>query len=112
MSVLPYLPLSLTALFISLRRAGETNIRLYRLYGRVSVLSTSLVSELTPCGSGFGRQMINTPMVILWPNGDGTITVSQRQASGHTMPQVVDAPPRLANVSMASSSVSNYLFGL
>jgi len=41
--------------------------------------------------------MAGTPMVIMWPNADGSITLSQRQASGHVQPTVVSAPPRTAS---------------
>lgn len=40
--------------------------------------------------------MANTPMVIMWPNSDGSTTLSQRQASAEVMPTVVASPPRVA----------------
>ncbi|WVF69342.1 hypothetical protein IAT40_004118 [Kwoniella sp. CBS 6097] len=55
---------------------------------------------------GFGTTMTNTPMIIAWPNSDGSITVSQRQASGHVMPKVVSSPPRKASL-LTSASFSN-----
>ncbi len=51
--------------------------------------------------------MANTPMVIMWPNSDGSITLSQRQASAEIMPTVVSNPPRTATL---ESSLS-YLTG-
>nr|XP_019012657.1 uncharacterized protein I206_02152 [Kwoniella pini CBS 10737]OCF51438.1 hypothetical protein I206_02152 [Kwoniella pini CBS 10737] len=35
---------------------------------------------------GFGNSMINSPMVIVWPNSDGSITLSQRKANNHVTP--------------------------
>jgi len=49
-------------------------------------------------GMGFGNTMANTPMVIVWPNSGGNITLSQRQASGHIMPTVVANPPNAATL--------------
>ena len=57
-------------------------------------------------GSGFGKFMANTPMVIVWPNPDGSITLSQRQAPGHVMPTVVANPPNVATLSPSLSTVS------
>ncbi|KLO16026.1 hypothetical protein SCHPADRAFT_823713 [Schizopora paradoxa] len=59
-----------------------------------------------PVPSGFGSQMANTPMVIMWANSDGSITLSQRQASGHVMPTVVSSPPRVATAQPTLSSTS------
>ncbi|WVQ80714.1 hypothetical protein IAT38_002819 [Cryptococcus sp. DSM 104549] len=55
---------------------------------------------------GFGSTMTSSPMVIAWPNSDGSITLSQRSASQHTMPTVVSSPPRKASL-ISSSSFSN-----
>ncbi|TFK91609.1 hypothetical protein K466DRAFT_515061 [Polyporus arcularius HHB13444] len=56
---------------------------------------------------GFGVQMTNTPMVIMWPNsGDGSITISQRKAPGEVMPTVDSSPPRVANVDAAASDLT------
>ena len=48
--------------------------------------------------SGFGSQMANTPMVILWQATNGTTILSQRQPSGRVEPQPVTHPPRQASV--------------
>lgn len=48
--------------------------------------------------------MANTPMVIMWKNDDGTVTISQRQASSQVMPTVVPNPPRTAAVDTAQTS--------
>ncbi|GJE90223.1 CBD9-like protein [Phanerochaete sordida] len=47
---------------------------------------------------GFGQQMANSPMVILWPNSDGSITLSQRKAPAEVMPTVDQNPPRIATL--------------
>ncbi|KAI0779570.1 hypothetical protein C8Q74DRAFT_1198609 [Fomes fomentarius] len=56
--------------------------------------------------SGFGAQMAGSPMVIMWPNSDGTITLSQRSASGEVMPTLVSNPPRVAAVDAAASDLT------
>ncbi|KIJ39420.1 hypothetical protein M422DRAFT_49570 [Sphaerobolus stellatus SS14] len=55
---------------------------------------------------GFGGQMANTPMVILWPNTDGSITLSQRQAPAQIMPTVVSNPPFVATAAPSLSSLT------
>lgn len=50
--------------------------------------------------------MANTPMVIVWPNSDGTVTISQRKAPAEQMPTVDSSPPRTATLDMAASSLS------
>ena len=63
--------------------------------------------------SGFGTSMTNSQMVIMWPNKDGSVTVSQRKASSHTQPQVDRAPQRTAQTHLAISAVSScvsYIF--
>lgn len=47
--------------------------------------------------------MANTPMVIMWPNSDGTVTLSPRKAPGEVMPTVDTAPPRTATAQPSSS---------
>ncbi|KAJ7620296.1 hypothetical protein FB45DRAFT_929900 [Roridomyces roridus] len=63
-------------------------------------------------GMGFGQIMAGSPMVIMWPNWDGTITISQRQASSEVMPEVVANPPRIATLSndLSTSSSSGATF--
>jgi hypothetical protein len=46
-------------------------------------------------------------MVIMWPNHDGSVTLSQRIATGHTEPQVLQNPPRPATQYLQLSSVSS-----
>ncbi|RXW25643.1 hypothetical protein EST38_g232 [Candolleomyces aberdarensis] len=57
-------------------------------------------------GMGFGSSMAGSPMVIMWPNSDGSITLSQRQASGEVEPQVVSSPPRVATLQQSLSVTS------
>lgn len=64
-------------------------------------------------GMGFGQSMVNTPMVIMWSNPDGTVTMSQRTASSHSEPSVDSNPPRVATLvnSLTSVSGQNPSFG-
>ncbi|ORY28521.1 hypothetical protein BCR39DRAFT_535096 [Naematelia encephala] len=64
------------------------------------------LSEFGWIAIGFGSQMNGSPMIITWPNSDGTFTLSQRQASGHNAPKVVSSPARKATL-LSSSSFSN-----
>ncbi|KAG8745774.1 hypothetical protein FRC10_007035 [Ceratobasidium sp. 414] len=51
--------------------------------------------------------MAGSPMVIMWPNSDGTITLSQRETSAdHNDPQVVANPPRVASLRTDLSSLT------
>ncbi|KAF8760341.1 Homocysteine S-methyltransferase [Rhizoctonia solani] len=48
---------------------------------------------------GFGESMVGSPMVIMWANEDGTLVLSQREATvAHAQPQVVSTPPRVAAI--------------
>jgi len=42
--------------------------------------------------------MVGSHMVVLWRNDDESITLSQRYATGHIEPQVVENPPRIASL--------------
>jgi len=66
----------------------------------------SLRSSVGWMAMGFGTRMANTPMVIMWANSDGNMTLSQRQASGHVMPTVVSSPPRTATAQSSLSVLS------
>ncbi|KAH9926649.1 uncharacterized protein BXZ73DRAFT_102905 [Epithele typhae] len=55
---------------------------------------------------GFGSQMANTPMVIMWSNSDGSVTLSQRKAPSEVMPTVDSSPPRAASVDMSAVALS------
>ncbi|KAG8895682.1 hypothetical protein FRC01_012249, partial [Tulasnella sp. 417] len=52
---------------------------------------------------GFGSRMPDTPIVVTWPNDDGSITLSQRQAPAHIMPTVVDNPAQTATLEWDNS---------
>lgn len=56
---------------------------------------------------GFGTQMANSPMVIMWTNSDGSITLSQREAPAEVMPTVVNNPPNVATLDMALSDAKD-----
>jgi hypothetical protein len=46
---------------------------------------------------GFGTQMVNTPIILMWRDpSSGKAVLSQRQTSRYAMPQVVSDPPRVA----------------
>lgn len=55
--------------------------------------------------SGFGSHMAGSPMVIMWSNSDGTITLSQRSASSEVQPKLDSNPPRVASLLTNLSSV-------
>ncbi|KAI5124526.1 hypothetical protein M0805_003050 [Coniferiporia weirii] len=46
--------------------------------------------------TGFGTQMEDARMVIMWTNSDGSITLSQRTAAGLVEPEPDPSPPRVA----------------
>ncbi|QRV75581.1 cytochrome b561 domain-containing protein [Ceratobasidium sp. AG-Ba] len=56
--------------------------------------------------SGFGTGMVGSPMVILWPNADGTITLSQVRITAHAEPQVVSSPARVASLQTSFSTLT------
>jgi hypothetical protein len=68
---------------------------------------TQSALELTLRSSGFGDSMTTSQMVIMWPNKDGSVTLSQRKASSHTQPQLDQAPQRTARTHLNISAVSN-----
>lgn len=78
----------------------DGGVRLYIL------LRSVFFSQCFALRSGFGSQMANTPMVIMWPNSDGTITLSQRKAPAEVMPTVDSSPPRTASAQSALSVLS------
>jgi hypothetical protein len=49
--------------------------------------------------------MSDSKMVIMWPNRDGQVTISQRTATGHSEPKVDANPPRVATTYLALSAV-------
>ena len=89
------------------RHAGEHWHAKRRLDGNVNTLLLSIIvtSKSWKSHRGFGTSMTNAAMVIMWPNSDGTITLSQRRAPAYSLPIVDRNPPRVANVLAASSDV-------
>ncbi|KAI0644677.1 hypothetical protein C8Q79DRAFT_1011697 [Trametes meyenii] len=69
-------------------------------------MQSNTTSELGWMAMGFGSVMTNTPMVIMWPNSDGSITLSQRKAPGETMPTVDASPPRTATSDPGASAIT------
>ena len=55
---------------------------------------------------GFGASMVGSDMVVMWPNEDGGITLSQRFADSYSEPTIVQSPARVATVSESLSSTS------
>ena len=58
---------------------------------------------------GFGSQMTNTPMVIMWVNNN-QVVLSQRKAATEAMPTVDASPPRTATLATSLSVVSKSFF--
>lgn len=56
--------------------------------------------------SGFGTIMADSAMIIMWPNSDGSVTMSQRNATGLVEPLVDPLPPRVATKFAPLISVS------
>jgi hypothetical protein len=57
--------------------------------------------------SGFGSQMVNTPMVLMWRDPPGKAVLSQRQTSQYVMPQVVSNPSRVATALQYKTSTTS-----
>lgn len=53
--------------------------------------------------------MTDAKMVITWPNSDGSITLSQRTATGLVEPDPDPNPPRIATVYNPLTNVGLYL---
>ncbi|TFK26447.1 hypothetical protein FA15DRAFT_667538 [Coprinopsis marcescibilis] len=66
------------------------------------LITYQLTNKLDPpekvgwMGIGFGVQMTKTHMVVLWKNGDNSMTVSHRYAMYYMEPYVLKDPPRVA----------------
>jgi hypothetical protein len=54
--------------------------------------------------------MVNSEMVITWPNDDGSATLSQRKATMHAMPQVNPAPSRIAKLAVDDVKVDKLYY--
>ncbi|KAL6303522.1 hypothetical protein BKA93DRAFT_818015 [Sparassis latifolia] len=70
------------------------------------VLQTTNAAPLGYMAIGLGTVMAKSPMVVMWSNSDGTITLSQRESSSHAMPTVVANPPFTATSDPNLSSLS------
>lgn len=90
------------------RYSAKPGIRQPGLDGHVGSLMFRIVKdpELILPSRGFGQSMTNSPMVIMWPNSDGSITLSQRTAPGEVMPTVDSSPPRVATAEPALSGLT------
>ncbi|KAL1745204.1 hypothetical protein HDZ31DRAFT_63383 [Schizophyllum fasciatum] len=65
---------------------------------------TNLEEPLGWMAVGWGDRMPQTHMAVLWPNKDGTVTLSQRFARGHMEPRLESRPPRVASAPEISPS--------
>ncbi|EUC66512.1 nucleoside diphosphate kinase [Rhizoctonia solani AG-3 Rhs1AP] len=68
--------------------------------------TTASFANLGWMAVGFGQRMVGSPMVIMWANDDGSLVLSQREATAHAQPQVVSSPPRVATVRSDLSSLT------
>ncbi|GFZ45290.1 hypothetical protein JCM24511_03016 [Saitozyma sp. JCM 24511] len=78
------------------------------LHDNAMKTDTSTASMVAPSdfgwiAMGFGSQMVGSPMIIAWPNADGSFTISQRQATQQAMPMVVPNPARKATLVTSTS---------
>ncbi|KAJ7587083.1 CBD9-like protein [Mycena floridula] len=76
--------------------------------GSTVTYTLSSTGKLTPgwMAMGFGTQMTGSSVVIMWSNSDGSITLSQRKASGEFEPSLDNNPSRVATLSNALSTTS------
>ncbi|KAF9648995.1 CBD9-like protein [Thelephora ganbajun] len=73
------------------------------------ILSSTGVRTIGWMGIGWGRQMSGSKIVVVWPNSDGTFTLSQRIATGHVLPSVDSNPSRVATMQQSASDVTGSL---
>ncbi|KAG8952550.1 hypothetical protein FRC03_012104 [Tulasnella sp. 419] len=69
--------------------------------------TTMGINNLGWMAIGFGTDMVGSPMVITWPNQDGTITISHRRATAQAMPRVVQSPPQVATLTWQNSLLAS-----
>ncbi|KAH8833608.1 hypothetical protein DL96DRAFT_1577712 [Flagelloscypha sp. PMI_526] len=69
------------------------------LHYQITDMHTEEKDEMGYVGVGFGKRMTKSPMVILWPTSNGSITLSQRYAMSHSEPNPSHNPPSIATVS-------------
>jgi len=66
----------------------------------------SSLNQLGWMAIGFGTLMSDSAMVIMWWNSDGSITLSQRTATGDVTPTPDSNPPRVAATYQVLSSLT------
>jgi hypothetical protein len=54
--------------------------------------------------------MVNSEMVVTWPNDDGSATLSQRKATKYAMPRVNPAPSRIAKLAVDDVKVDELFY--
>lgn len=89
----------------TLQSTGQADLGWMAMYLNASYIGVYPSLTLFIC-RGFGSTMANTPMVIMWPNSDGSITLSQRSAPGEVMPTVDSNPPRVATADPSASDLT------
>ncbi|CAA7267657.1 unnamed protein product [Cyclocybe aegerita] len=96
------LPLALASLPLSWALKGDA-VCVSSVCVTATVEGDDVHYELTPMvphtgwvALGFGFRMVPTHSVIMWKNGDGSTTLSQRYTDSYRMPQPVQDPPRKA----------------
>ncbi|CAK5265915.1 unnamed protein product [Mycena citricolor] len=101
-----------TNMCISAVLNGSTTQYTLASTGKQSVGWMAMLVTLSSCftslipGSGFGTVMAGSPMVIMWPNSNGSVTISQRSAPTEQMPTLVANPARVATLDTALSTTS------
>ncbi|KAH8993440.1 hypothetical protein EDB92DRAFT_1854186 [Lactarius akahatsu] len=75
------------------------------------VLRSTGLQRLGWMAIGFGRNMADSPMVIVWPSYDadgafGSVTLSQRKSPWEIMPTPDPKPPFAAKLSLSDTSVT------
>jgi len=68
------------------------------------VLQSTGKAELGWMAIGFGTKMADSAIVILWPNDDMSVTVSQRTAPSEVMPTLDANPARVATFAEEDSN--------
>lgn len=56
--------------------------------------------------------MSGTKMVVVWPNSDGTFTLSQRTGTGHVLPTFDANPSPVATQDLSASEVCGMIISL
>lgn len=92
----------------TLRSTGSQKLGWMAMYVIHATLSLSRLGA-DGLRSGFGRNMGDSPMVVVWPsrdaNGAFDVTLSQRKAPYETMPKPDRKPPFVANLALSHTTV-------